>query len=129
MPVATASPVHAGAAPLPRPLIRLRVVALLAFIGGLGLLVKPRSGAAWEVHGMTSALADYGACMVGPTGPSLLRSGATLEFELLARRRLLAASPSDAPFARCATLAGKLSDGSDVQHKHAAPAEQFREYG
>ncbi len=129
MPVATASSAPADAAPLPRPPIRLRVLALLAFIGGLGLWLKPRAVAAWEVHGMASALADYGACMVGPTGPSLLRSNATLEFELLARRRLLGASPSDAPFARCAKLASKLMEGSDVERAHAAPAVEFREYG
>jgi hypothetical protein len=112
----------------PKPPIRLRAVALLAFVGGLGLWLQPRAVAAWEVHGLASALADYGACMVGPTGPSLLRSGASAEFERLARRRLLGASPNEAPFARCATLAGKLSS-VEVERAHGATAEQFREYG
>jgi len=76
MPVATAASAPAQAAPYPKPLIRLRVVALLAFLAGAALWLKPRAVAAWQVHGMASALADYGACMVGPTGPSLLRNGA-----------------------------------------------------
>ncbi|HVJ21989.1 MAG TPA: hypothetical protein VM686_41575 [Polyangiaceae bacterium] len=129
MPVATAASAPAQAAPYPKPLIRLRVVALLAFLAGAALWLKPRAVAAWQVHGMASALADYGACMVGPTGPSLLRNGAMAEFESLARRRLLAASPGDAPFARCGALAAKLSEGADAESAHGAPADQFREYG
>ncbi len=129
MPLAPASPAPAEAVDWPKPPVRLRLLVLVAFVGGLSFWLYPRAVAAWQVHELASALADYGACMVGPTGPSLLRGSSLAEFERLTRRRLLAAAPNEAPFARCAPLARKLTGSADVEGVHAAQASRFQEYG
>lgn len=100
----------------------------------LGLLalgvswVVPRARAAWNIHALGSALADYSLCMVGPTGPDLIRDDA-LGFRRLARRRLLAAGPDEAPFARCAKAAQEISGRAEVEAAHRAVAQRFVEYG
>lgn len=101
---------------------------LLVLLGGAALWVKPRAEAAWQVHGLAVALADYGACMVGPTGAGLLRARRMDEFQRLVRRRLVNASASDAPFERCAGLAKTLS-GVDAERAHRSSAFSFSEYG
>jgi hypothetical protein len=111
------------------PPFRLRFV-LLALLGyGAYSLGYPRLSAAWKLHGRAAALADYGACMVGPTGPGLLRDHQTDGFETLVRRRLVAASPGEAPFERCATLARTLTDSAEVESAHKGKAQSFAEYG
>ena len=112
-----------------RPPIRLRFLLLLGLLGGLGAWVEPRAKAAWNVHGLATALADYGACMVGPTGAGLLRSRQMDEFQRLVRRRLVAAAASDAPFERCAGLAKTLTGQSEAERAHHAAAFSFSEYG
>ena len=112
-----------------RPPIRLRFLLLLGLIGGLVLWVKPRAEAAWQVHGLAVALADYGACMVGPTGAGLLRARRMDEFQRLVRRRLVNAPASDAPFERCAALAKTITGQADAERAHRAAAWSFSEYG
>jgi hypothetical protein len=112
-----------------RPPIRLRFVLLFCLLGGLALWVKPRAEAAWKVHGLAVALADYGACMAGPTGAGLLRSRRMDEFQRLMRRRLVNAAASDAPFERCAALAKTLTGQMEAERAHRASAWSFAEYG
>src|SRR5262245_60624346 len=119
MPLAPARPAPAAPAALPEPPVRLRVLLALAFFGGLALWLYPRAIAGWRVHELASALADYGACMVGPTGPSLMRASSMDEFERLARRRLLSAAANEAPFARCAPLARRLTSSAEIEQAHA----------
>jgi hypothetical protein len=114
---------------LPAPPIRLRFVL---FFGGLAAAVAwlyPRLDAAWQVHSLATALADYGACMVGPTGPVLLRDRQLSEFRTLVRRRLVTALAGDAPFERCSGLARTLSPDPAVEQAHRALAFTFAEYG
>jgi hypothetical protein len=81
------------------------------------------------VHGLATALADYAACMVGPTGPALLRDHQLVEFRQLARRRLVTAPAGDAPFERCSAAARALSGEPRVEQAHRAQAFTFAEYG
>jgi hypothetical protein len=114
---------------LPVPPIRLRFVLLLGLCGSALAWLYPRLDAAWNVHGLATALADYGACMVGPTGPALLRDRQLAEFQKLARRRLVTAPAGDAPFERCAAAAGTLTHEPRVEAAHRAHAFTFAEYG
>ncbi len=125
----------ASAAPAPvpeaasRPPVRLRFL-LVALVGyGAYAVGYPRMEAAWKLHGQAATLADYGACMAGPTGPGLLRDHHLDEFQKLLRRRLVTASPGEAPFERCAPLAQKLTGSAEVESAHRAPAASFSEHG
>lgn len=93
----------------------------------MGLAV-PRVRAAWELHDLAGAAADYAACMVGPTGPELIRDNRA-EFRRLVRRRLVAAPANDAPFSQCAELSRKLSSSESAFSAHRARAREFVEYG
>jgi hypothetical protein len=104
-------------------------VLLAAAAYGAYALVYPRLSAAWKLHSQAAALADYGACMAGPTGPGLLRDHQLGGFEELVRRRLVASPPNDAPFARCAPLAKTLTDSAEIESAHRATAQGFAEYG
>jgi hypothetical protein len=109
--------------------VRLRFL-LVALIGyGAYALGYPRLDAAWTLHAQAAALADYGACMAGPTGPGLLRDHQLDEFRKLLRRRLVAATPGEAPFERCAPLAKKLTESVEVESAHRAQAASFSEHG
>lgn len=107
--------------------VRLRyLVALLAL--GLGAWsIVPRALSYWRLHGAATEFANYAACMVGPTGPRLLRDRPT-EFWRLVRRRLLAAPPDARPFAACAPSAEAFAEGSARSPVHQAKAAEFREY-
>jgi hypothetical protein len=129
MPLASATPANAESTEWPKPPIRLRTIVFLAFVGGIALWLYPRAVAAWEVHSLASGLADYAACMAGPTGPGLIRSSSVHDFERLVRRRLVSAAPHETPFARCAKLAGTLSGSRDVERAHELRAVDFEEYG
>lgn len=111
------------------PPIRLRFVLYAGLAYGAYALVSPRVTAAWKLHAQAAALADYGACMAGPTGPGLLRDHQLATFSTLLRRRLVAASPAEAPFERCAGLARKLTDSVELERVHRAKAGSFGEYG
>lgn len=107
---------------------RLRHLLGLGLLGFLLSWVVPRARAAWNIHALGSALADYALCMVGPTGPELIRDDGQ-GFRRLARRRLLSAGPDEAPFARCAKAAQDISGKADVEAAHRAVAQRFVEYG
>jgi hypothetical protein len=103
-------------------------VLWLALAGFAVSWVVPRARAAWDIHALGSALADYALCMVGPTGPELIRDDAA-GFRKLSRRRLVAAGPDEAPFARCAKAASEISGRPEVEAAHRAVAQRFAEYG
>jgi hypothetical protein len=109
--------------------LRLRFL-LIAVVGyGAYALGYPRLDAAWKLHTQAAALADYGGCMAGPTGPGLLRDHQLGEFQKLIRRRLVAALPGEAPFERCAPFAKQLTGSVGVESAHRARAASFSEYG
>jgi hypothetical protein len=114
---------------LPAPPIRLRYLLLLGLAATLALMAYPRLAAAFRLQGLASALGDYGACMVGPTGPGLLRSHQSDEFARLVRRRLVGVPSTDRPFASCATLAKTLTGSDATERAHQASAATFAEYG
>jgi hypothetical protein len=113
---------------LPAPPLKLRFVLLVALLAGVVLLGYPRMQAAFRLHDVTVATADYGLCMVGPTGPTLIRDRAS-DFERLVRRRLIASAPSDRPFQRCAKLARTVTASVESERLHGLSASEFREYG
>jgi hypothetical protein len=114
---------------LPKPPVRLRYLLLLGLLGAAVLWVEPRARAAWKVHGLATALADYGACMAGPTGPGLLRAHQLDEFRTIVRRRLVTAPLTEAPFERCAGPAATLGAAPAAVQAHRARAFEFSEYG
>lgn len=124
----SAPPVEKPPAPSAPP-IRLRFVLLFALLALGASSLYPRLDAAWRVHSLATALADYGACMVGPTGPALLRDHQLTEFHTLARRRLVTALAGDVPFERCAGFARTLSADAGVEQAHRAAAFTFSEFG
>lgn len=119
--------VAAGADVRP-PLIRLRYVLLIGLLGLGAWYAVPRARAAWRVYSVATELADYALCMVGPTGPALLRDESA-RFWQLVRRRLTAAPARSAPFAACARAAGSLTGSEDTARAHRSEAWQFAEYG
>jgi hypothetical protein len=114
---------------LPLPPVRLRFVLLIGLVGAAAAWLYPRLDAAWKVHTLAAALADYGACMVGPTGPALLRDRQLSDFHVLTRRRLVTAPAGEAPFERCAGFARVLTGDASVEAAHRTPAVAFAEYG
>jgi hypothetical protein len=125
----TSAPPVETAPKLPIPPIRLRFVLLLALCGAFAAWLYPRFDAAWKVHTLAPALADYGACMVGPTGPALLRDRQLSEFRSLVRRRLVTAPAGEAPFERCAAFAVAITHDQAIDRAHRAQAYTFAEYG
>jgi hypothetical protein len=122
---ATEAAVLPGAAP---PVFRLRYFLVVGSLWLCYATLAPRVKAAWQLHSVATAFADYALCMVGPTGPSLLRDNPP-EFRRLVRRRLIAAGADDRPFSRCAKGAGAATDSQAVERAHRAPAATFAEYG
>ncbi len=114
---------------LPAPPFRLRFVLAFALAAVTVAWLYPRVVAAWRLNGLAAALADYGACMVGPTGPALLRGRQVDAFAELVRRRLVTAPAGEAPFARCAPFAGTLTGSNEAERVHRAAAFEFAEYG
>jgi len=114
---------------LPASPVRLRHVLLVGLLALFASWVYPRAKAAWRLNGLAVALADYGACMVGPTGASLLRGRQMDEFHTLVRRRLVTAPAGEALFARCAPLARTITGSAGIEAAHRAAAFEFAEYG
>jgi hypothetical protein len=112
----------------PERSFRLRHLLLLAVMATVAAWLYPRAKAAFELHSMATAAADYGACMVGPTGPALLRDNPR-GFATLVRRRLVATSAESFPFADCATLAAEVSASQEVTRGHRGRADEYLEYG
>ncbi len=125
MPLAQA---QASAGEVARPLVRIRTLLLVALVVTAVAWGVPRARAAWQLQLSARALADYGLCMVGPTGPSLLRDNPE-QFRRLVRRRLVAAAADERPFYECADQARQLTDSVRVEHAHLAAAWSFVEYG
>ncbi len=88
----------------------------------------PRARAAWRLHDLAVLFADYGLCMGGPTGAVLLRDQPS-EFWKLIRRRLVAAPGNECVFAKCATLAQRLTGLNSLGVLHGAQAKEFAEWG
>lgn len=109
------------------PLIRLRSLLFVGLIVLAGWLLHPRAQAAWKLHSTATDLANYALCMVGPTGPALLRDNSP-EFSALVRRRLIGADAGDRPFQDCAKLARSLTGSETAERAHRAPAWAFAEY-
>jgi len=115
-------------APTVAPLIRIRTVLLaLALFFGVSWTL-PRMRAALTLYTAATAFAHYALCMVGPTGPSLLRDNPS-EFWRLARRKLVSAPPEDHPFKKCEKAALVVSDSPAAQKVHQAAAMTFSEWG
>src|SRR5262245_41975879 len=76
------------------PPVRIRTVLAVALVAGLGAWVVPRGLAAWRLQTVATELADYALCMVGPTGPALIRDNVS-EFQRLVRRRLVASAANE----------------------------------
>jgi hypothetical protein len=110
------------------PLFKLRYVLIAGALWLCASAVAPRVRAAWQLHSVATAFADYALCMVGPTGPSLLRDNPA-EFRRLVRRRLVAAGADDRPFARCARGARQVTDSAAIERAHHGAAASFAEYG
>ena len=125
MPLAQAQP---RAGEVARPPVRIRTLLLMALVVMAVAWAFPRARAAWQLQLSARALADYGLCMVGPTGPSLLRDNPD-QFRRLVRRRLVASAANERPFYECADQARKLTDSVRVERAHLANAWSFVEYG
>jgi hypothetical protein len=106
----------------------LRFVLLVGLLLWAASSLYPRLQAAFRLHDATVATADYGLCMAGPTGPTLIRDR-DVEFQKLVRRRLIASGPSDHPFQRCAKLARAVTGDIERERLHSLRAVEFREYG
>jgi hypothetical protein len=114
--------------PRTAPPIRLRSVLLFGLLAWAVFSGYPRMQAAFRLHDVTVAVADYGLCMVGPTGPALIRDR-DADFQRLVRRRLVASAPTERPFQRCAKLAKTVTGSPESERLHLLVASEFREYG
>lgn len=122
------APVELPAEAAFEPPIRLRTLLILGILGAAVYVMQPRARAAWELHGAASGLADYALCMVGPTGPTLLRDN-PVAFRALARRRLISSEANDRPFQGCAKLAFDVTGSPEAERAHRATAWSFVEFG
>lgn len=108
--------------------VRLRHVLGVVAVG-LGLRAAvPRAVAHWQLQDAAAKVANYGACMVGPSGPGLLLEQPDAFMEL-ARRRLITSPPDARPFAACAPALTALGGADPERQKaHQAAAQHFAEY-
>ena len=113
--------------PAPK-VFRLRYAFIGVALWLVGSAVAPRVRAAWQLHTVATAFADYALCMAGPTAPSLLRDNPA-EFRHLVRRRLVAAGADDRPFSRCARGARQVTESTEIERAHHTAAASFVEYG
>jgi hypothetical protein len=110
------------------PALPFRLRWLFVWIGA-GLVVRSLGLSAiayWRLHAAATQFGNYAACMVGPTGPELLRDRPA-EFWRLVRRRIVAASPEARPFAPCIPALTAFA-GSERRAAHEAKAAEFREH-
>ncbi len=119
---------QADARELPQPPVRIRTLLFVGIVASTLWWLYPRAVAAWTLHSRATALADYALCMVGPTGPSLLRDNPT-EFRVLVRRRLISTPAHERPFSDCAKSARELTGSPSVEQAHRVQAWNFVEYG
>lgn len=109
------------------PPFKLRFLLVLAVVGWALCSLYPRLQAAFRLHDVTVAIADYGLCMAGPTGPTLIRDRPS-EFERIVRRRLIASGATDKPFHRCSKLAKTITGDVELERLHNLTASDFRDY-
>lgn len=109
--------------PLP---FRLRTALGVLLVGFVAWSAIPRLEAAYRLLGVVNRVADYGLCMAGPTGAVAIQQDPT-RFRVLLRRRLVASSAEEQPFARCAKVYGELT-GRDAS-SYSAQASAFLEWG
>src|SRR5262245_19985406 len=110
------------------PTVRIRTVLLLGVLAFAVWWSLPRVRAAFQLYSAATAFADYALCMVGPTGPELLRDNPH-EFWRLARRKLVSSLPEDRPFEASEKSAKSVSDSMKSHDAHQAPAMAFVEWG
>lgn len=110
-----------------RPWIRLRTVLALCLFASVSTWVVPRGRATWHLHNQAVVYADYALCMVGPTGPELLRDD-PLAFKELVRRRLVAAPPESKPLSSCLKFVEQMPISHTALRLHSRPAVEFFEY-
>lgn len=113
--------------PVRRPPVRLRYLLALGLAWWLLGALVPRARAYWQLHSAATHFANYGLCMVGPTGPGLLRDRPE-EFWRLVRRRLVAADPETRPFRRCADSLDAFEPKAGRRRAHLAMAREFAEH-
>lgn len=106
---------------------RLRHVLGLILLGLIGTWIWPRGHAAWRLHNLAVIHADYALCMVGPTGPELLRSDSAGFIELV-RRRLISVMPDEQPFIACQKFVERMRVSHSAFRLHGAQAVDFTEY-
>ncbi len=109
------------------PPVRLRYLLLFLLLAFAGAWLWPRGVAAWRLHNLGVKKADYALCMVGPTGPALLREEPAALSDLL-RKRIVTAGPSKRPFASCSSLAEDLDMPHRALSAHTQQAREFVEY-
>jgi hypothetical protein len=122
---------RAGALPAARtaaPTIRIRTLLSLAALVLSAWWALPRARAAFHLYAAATAFADYALCMVGPTGPALLRDNPH-EFWRLARRKLVSSPPDERPFKKCEKSAKSVSTSPTSMEAHQAAAIAFVEWG
>jgi hypothetical protein len=112
----------------PRPPIRIRSLLALGLVAWSLCSLVPRALAGYRVHTLATTVADYAVCMAGPTGPALFRDNPA-EFARLVHRRIVAASPSERLFEKCAKQALIITGSAEVARKHELSAASFVEYG
>jgi hypothetical protein len=118
----------AQAAAFPRPPIRIRSLLALGLVAWFLFSLVPRALAGYRVHTLATSVADYAVCMAGPTGPALFRDNPA-EFARLVHRRIVAASPSERPFEKCAKHALTITGSAEIARKHELSAASFSEFG
>jgi hypothetical protein len=107
--------------------VRLRYLVLLL---AAGLAVRSfglRAVAYWQLHTTAAEVANYAACMAGPSGPQLIHDRPA-EFWRLLRRRVVGSAPDARPFAACVPSLVALAGGGR-RAAHEARAMDFQEYG
>jgi len=109
------------------PAFRLRYLLAVGLVLSVVVWAYPKGRAAWQLHNLAVTYSDYALCMVGPTGPRLLRE-APDAFRELARRRLVASAPAKAPFQRCEHFVEKMPLEHSALRLHSTQAQQFAEY-
>jgi hypothetical protein len=128
-PQATVPPVERvtpTAAPPAFP-VRLRYIVLLIAAGFAVRSFGLRAVAYWQLHTTTAAVANYAACMAGPSGPQLIHDRPE-EFGRLLRRRVVGSAADARPFAACVPSLVAFA-GGERRAVHEARAIDFQEYG
>lgn len=109
------------------PPVRLRYLVLLAAAAMSVYSVVPRVVAYWQLHSAATDFANYALCMVGPTGPQLLKDEPD-QFWQLVRRRLVSARAESRPFAKCEPEIDASPQAAERLAAHGARANEFEEF-